>query len=138
MAGKDDLKLLASHIYTKLKPTGINPEEAAALSAVTMNQAILTGSLTEAIQAAADQDLVNTLQTGVPEKEQGKFNKVIQQAALTLRGTDDVTKGAVEYYPKKTKVNKAQLVKTYATKNFKFCRPKAPKGRVQKVSPITV
>ena len=139
MAGKDDLKLLASHVYSLLKPHGVDEDEAEAVAAVTMNKAIGTGSLIEAIQADATPDLMEVMQNGVKEKDQRKFNRVVQKASIMLRGIYDITKGATEYYPKKMKVGKSSgLSKTHSTKNYSFYRPGSPKGRVPKVSKVTV
>ncbi len=139
MAGKEDLKLLASHVYTLLKDKGVDVDDAEGIAAVTMNRAIATGSLPEVIQTEATPELMEIMQNGVKEKDQRKFNRVVQKASIMLRGVSDITQGATEYTPKKTKVRKASgLEKTHSTKNFAFYRPKQIKSRMPKVSKATV
>jgi len=133
MAGKDDLRLLASHVYSLLQDKDLEDNEAEALAAVTMNRAISTGSLVEAVKEKETPMLVEAMSGQIRKQDLGKFNKIVQRASMMLKGADDITKGATEFYPKRAKVDKRGIVKTYSTKNFTFCRPKAPKGRMQEV-----
>ena len=121
MAGRDDLKLLSSFIYSKIRGK-YDPEDAKAIGAVTMNRATQTGSLEEAIQSlGAGPELLDIIQGNVKGKEAKEYKHTIQQSSLLLKGSNDPTGGATDFMPRRSKIDKTLgLAKTHGTKNYNF------------------
>lgn len=119
MAGMDDLKLLSAHVYSKMRGKGMDDKEVEAVAATTMNKAMQIGSLAEAVQTSnPTPDMMDIMQGNIKGREQREFNRVIQKSSMLLRGAKDITGGATEVAPKRTRV--PGFAKTLSTKNFSF------------------
>ena len=130
MAGKDDLKLLSSFIYSKVRGK-YTPEDAQAIGAVTMNRATQTGNLEEAIQSlGTGPELMEIIQGNLKGREEREYKRTIQQTSLLLKGSQDPTGGATDFLPRRSKIDKnLGLIKTHATKNHNFYkRSLSPSG----------
>jgi electron transfer flavoprotein alpha subunit len=133
MAGKDDLRLLSSFVYSKLG-TAKDEDDIEALGAITMNRATSLGSITEAVQTMSPSpDMIELMKGSVQGKKENEYKRVIQITSRMLRGSADPTGGAIDFMPKHSKNQKAfGLNKTYATKNYNFySSPKQSSGGVQ-------
>jgi hypothetical protein len=135
MAGKDDIRLLSSYVYSKVKGLADNEEDVHAVGAVVMNRATQLGSLAEAIQTMSPTpDMIEVMQGNIAGRGEREYKRVIQLTSKLLRGYSDPTGGAIELAPKRTKMDKSLgLVKTHATKHHNFYRP-STSGGLQSVS----
>lgn len=141
MAGKDDIRLLSSFVYTKVKGLKNLDDEVPAVGSVVMNRAISLGSLQEAVQSMnPTPELMEVMQGVVRGKGEKEYKKVIQLSSKLLRGASDPTGGAVELAPRHSRMDKTlNLVKTYATKNNNFYRPSAKvAGGVQEMPEVAI
>jgi hypothetical protein len=123
MAGKDDIRLLASYVYSKTK--GMKPHEAEvhAVGAVVMNRATSLGSLPEAVMSMnPTPDMMEVMQGNIKGKQSKEYKRVIQLTSKLLRGQNDPTSGAIELLPKKSKNTNPGLIKSHATANHTFFR----------------
>lgn len=134
MAGKDDIRLLSSYVYSKARTGGVEEDEVHAIAATVMNRATALGSLPEAIQTMnPTPDVMDIMQGNIKSREQKEYKRTIQLTSKFLRGSTDVTGGAIELAPKRTKMDKSLgLQKTHATKNYNFYRgTRPPAGGMQ-------
>lgn len=128
MAGKDDLRLLSSFIYTKVKGKKPMDEEATAIGHVAMNRATALGSLPEAINTMnPTPDMIEIMQGNIQGRDEREYKRVIQMTSKLLRGSSDPTGGAVDFAPRNARMNRNGLIKTHGTKHHNFYRP-APSG----------
>lgn len=130
MAGKDDLRLLSSYVYTKVKGLPNIEEESQAIGSVAMNRATSLGSMTEAIGTLQPPpDLMEVMQGNIKGRGEREYKRVIQMTSKLLRGSSDPTGGAIEFSPKRTRLDKTLgLVKSHSTKNHHFYRESVAGG----------
>lgn len=136
MAGKEDLQLLSSYIYSTTLDSKDTEKEVGAIGAVVMNRATAMGSMIEAIDSlGVSPDFERVAVGQIKEQEQSGYKRIVQLTSKLLRGSEDVTKGAMYYFPKKSKpAPELGLKRTHGTKSFDFYKQSIPTaGRVQEV-----
>lgn len=128
MAGKEDLQLLSSYVYSQTMGSKDAEKEVGAIGAVVMNRATAMGNMLEAIDSlGVSPDFQRVAVGQIKEQEQGDFKRIIQLTSKLLRGSEDVTKGAFYYFPKKSKpAPELGLKRTYGTKTYDFYKQSIP------------
>lgn len=137
MAGKEDLQLLSSFVYSQAMGSKDIEKEVVGIGAVAMNRATQLGSLTEAIQSFEPGPEFQRVASGaLSEQEMEDLKMVIQHTSRLLRGTEDPTGGALHYFPKKLKpAPETGLKRTYASPRYNFYKqlPVPPAGGMQEL-----
>jgi hypothetical protein len=129
MAGKDDLKLLSSYIYTKVKGLKDFEDDVHGIGAVVMNRATSLGSLTEAVQSLAPTpDMMEVMTGNIKGRDLKDYRRVIQLTSKMLRGSQDPTGGAIHFAPKRSKGGSLGLSKAHSTKHNNYFRESSSSG----------
>lgn len=126
MAGADDIKILSSFVYSKLKGN-FDKADIEPVAATVMNRATQVGSLAEAVQSMnPTPEIMDIIQGNLKGKQEKEYKRTIQLSSKLLRGSSDPTNGATEIFPRHARINKSLgLIRTHGTKKFSFYRQAA-------------